>query len=168
MTFRQVTYAGLSLIGLITIIVGLLAGGSPSYARKMRRDQERSEALSATHNDIGSFYLTEERLPTTDELRSRLTTGTVFSGLAPTASWELVKNDLVAGYRTTGTETYTLCLPFETSNRSESSRFSVQSEETPNFWEHDAKMTCYSARISSFLKNEVNARKLRSATGPTP
>ncbi len=163
---RHLISIGITALALATIIAGLAAGGRPGYARMERRDQDRSTALSLAHNEVGSFFVSEGRLPNGDELLLRLYRGSGSAGTVSATQWATLREELATGYQATGPETYRLCLAFETDNRQADGQRPLPSEEAPNFWEHAAGRTCYDARLSSYLLEQASARKTRETPAP--
>lgn len=163
---RHLIWVGITILAVATVIAGLVAGGHPGYARMERRDQDRSAALSLAHNEVGSFFVSEGRLPSRDEFLLRLYRESNSVGTVSARNWAALREELATGYQATGAETYRLCLAFETDTRAAGAQRPPLNEEAPNFWDHAASQTCYEARLAGYLLEQAAARKTRETQAP--
>lgn len=156
----------LGSVGLVTVICGLVLGGNPVTARRGQRDEERSLRLSRASSILNGAYSNTGALPgNTEAYLNLLQTAGFATPEAPVSD--------IPDYRQLGDETYELCITFEEQSHMGGVRFSqptIQTEETPDFWSHDAGRTCYTARIPSWVKMDAAAKKAAntSSTSPVP
>lgn len=107
---RVVGFLAIStFIVVAAVALGLYVGGSPSMARRMRLDEQRSNDLQQIMSAIEQYYNGNQRLmlpKNLDDLR-REPNVYISSVVDP-------KTKQAYTYRLTGAETYVLCAYFET------------------------------------------------------
>ncbi len=162
MSRDRIIAAALSGVAIVTVICGLWLGGNPISARKERRDSERSMQLSQTASLLHTTYTERLTLPTSTEayldLRAKNPNGLAMASISE-----------VPDYRWLNSDTYELCMTFETaSNRPLSglTRPALTPEESPDFWAHAAGRTCYLSRLPSWVMQDAATRA--SSTRPKP
>ena len=165
MTFRTWATIGLGVIGLATVIGGLVLGGGPEYARMSQRDQLRSQGISDVNTAVNQFYRTHGRLPTEGEYQA------FFSG-TPGSTFILGKNhpfehDRPAYTASSTQDTYRLCTSFETEQlRNNGTTYPTSigpdGSLTPynDYWSHPLGSTCFNISIDPYTKNEVTGKEV--------
>lgn len=167
---------GFVAIGLVTVILGFVAGGTPAQARREARDQLRSGGLSNVSGSVNSFYTMQNRLPTQDEYQSFYSDRTRLwlDGNHPFLSDH-------PSYRAINPTSYELCTTFESERKntvntigmepatiSKPGVYSYPATESPSFWDHPVGKTCYSVVIPYYTLEEAHRRFTTTSTSTTP
>ena len=142
--------AASTFIVVVAVGLGLYVGGSPSTARRVRLDEQRTNDLRQIYSAVEQYYNVEARytLPPTLETLRIEPTSYVTSILDPQSRQPYT-------YEATGPESYKLCANFETeaSNNSMNEPFPVFARpggpllKQPNFSNHRIGENCFEANV---------------------
>ncbi len=154
---RVVGFLAIStFIVVAAVALGLYVGGSPSMARRMRLDEQRTNDLRQIYSALEQYYNVEARytLPPTLEALRLEPTSYVTSILDPQSRQPYV-------YEVTGLESYKLCAMFETeaTNNSLNEPFPVFARpggpllKQPNFSNHRIGQNCFEANVQEWPRS---------------
>lgn len=160
-TPRTYIAVGFIAIGLLTIVLGFVLGGSPAQARREARDEQRTQGLSQINASINGHYTQKSALPSQSEYQEFYKNTSLGLG----KSHPLLNEP--PSYRVLTPTSYELCTTFESAKQNNNHYGSPSMiapgpykipSESPDFWNHPAGQVCYSILINSYTLDEARRR----------
>ena len=129
-----------TVLVMVVVVAGLIAGGNPSVVRQKKGDRQRVEDLQSISTNVRSYYTREKKLPASLEELQR-------DALVFRLSIRDARSGKLYEYRVLDEQSYELCAEFERDTTQEQERPRSSYQEPSVFWKHSEGRHCYQLEI---------------------